>query len=191
MYWLTKNDVPEIELPAGYSFSHFSEKNRDNDIHAWNESIRTWEESDETEEQRFKREIYDFKDIVPERDVWFLDHNGRHIGTVTSFIQSETGAGDMHWVGIIKEYRGKGLSEYLSLIVQKTLKQRGTEYISLTTDEHRVSAVKSYLSAGFLPVEYDEGMVERWENVLKTYDIDSIQMLNEDATPYKIIYKAE
>ena len=60
--------------------------------------------------------------------------------------------------------------------------------ISLTTGEGRVAAVKSYLSAGFLPVEYAEGMVDRWEKVLATYHIDHIQMLNEDGTPYKVIY---
>lgn len=191
MYWFAKNDVPEIELPEGYEFTHFAEKNRDIDIPDWNECIRTWTESDETDEQRFTQEIYNFKDIVPERDVWFLDHNGKHVGTVTNFIWGETGVGDMHWVGIKKEYRGKGLSKYLSLIVQKTLKERGVEYVSLTTGENRPWAVKSYLTAGFLPVEYDEGMVERWENVLKMFNIDSVQMLNEDATPFKVIYKAE
>lgn len=191
MYWFTDNDIPDFTLPEGYSFTHFSESTRDVDIHAWNESIRTWEESDVTEEERFKREIYDFKDIVPERDVLFLDYNGEHAGTVTSFIWGDTGVGDMHWVGIRKEYRGKGLSKYLSLIVQKTLKERGAKYISLTTDEHRVAAVKSYLTAGFLPVEYDEGMVERWEKVLATYNIDSVQMLYEDASPYKVIYKKD
>ena len=73
----------------------------------------------------------------------------------------------------------------------KTLKERGADFVSLTTGEGRPAAVKAYLTAGFLPVEYDEGMVERWEKVLKTYNIDKIQMLNEDGTPFKVIYKAE
>lgn len=191
MYWFTKNDVPEIILPEGYSFSNFRESNRDIDIHDWNESIRTWDKSDETDEQRFTHEIYNFKDIVPERDVWFIDYKGEHVGTATSFIWGETGVGDMHWVGIKKEFRGKGLSKYLVWKIMATLKERGTEYVSLTTGEGRPAAVKCYLTAGFLPVEYDEGMVERWENVLKTYNIDSIQMLNEDATPFKTIYKKD
>ncbi|MCQ2471484.1 MAG: GNAT family N-acetyltransferase [Clostridia bacterium] len=191
MYWFTSNELEELTLPEGYSFSHFSEKNRDVDIHDWNECIRTWEESDETDEERFKQEIYDFKDIVPEEDVWFLDYNGEHIGTSTSFIMSENGHGDMHWVGIKKEFRGKGLSKYLTNIIMKTLKERGADFVSLTTGEGRPAAVKAYLTAGFLPVEYDEGMVERWEKVLKTYNIDKIQMLNEDGTPFKVIYKAE
>lgn len=189
MYWFTSNDLPELELPEGFSFSHFSEKNRDIDIHDWNECIRTWDVSDVTDEQRFKQEIYDFKDIVPERDVWFLDYNGEHIGTSTNFIWGGTEVGDLHWVGIKKEFRGRGLGKYLPWIVMKTLKERGARYVSLTTGEGRPAALKSYLTAGFLPVEYDEGMVERWEKVLETYGIDKIQMLTEDAEPFKVIYR--
>lgn len=189
MYWFTDNPLEELTLPEGYSFSHFSEKNRDTDIRDWNECIRTWDESEETDEQRFKQEIYDYTDIVPEEDMWFLDFEGEHIGTATSFVQKVSGAGDMHWVGIKKEFRGKSLSKYLCYIIQKTLRDRGVKYVSLTTGEGRPAAVKAYLTAGFLPVEYAEGMVDRWENVLEKYNIDSIQMLNEDASPYKIIYR--
>lgn len=189
MYWFTDNLLEELVLPEGYSFSHYSENNREADIRDWNECIKTWDESDISDEQRFTNEIFNFKDIVPEKDVWFLDYNGEHIGTATSFIFGETGIGDMHWVGIKESFRGKGLAKYLSWIVQKTLKERGAPFVSLTTNEWRVSAVKSYLTAGFLPVEYDEGMQERWEKVLDTYGIEKIQMVNEDGTPYKIIYR--
>ncbi len=189
MYWFTDSPLEELNLPEGYSFSHFSEETRENDIKIWNDasSIDPMDPADY--EARFKREIYDFVDIVPERDVWFLDHNGKHVGTSSSFIWGNTGYGDMHWVGIIPEYRGKGLAKYLSYIVQKTLKERGCPFVSLTTDEFRPAAVRSYLKAGFVPVEYDEGMVERWEKVLEFNGIDSVQMVYEDGSPYKIIYR--
>lgn len=189
MYRFTDGPFEEMTLPEGYSFSHFSFAREKEDIHDWNECIRTWDESDITEEQRFKQEIYDFKDIVPERDVWFLDYKGEHVGTATSFVISETGAGDMHWVGIKKEFRGKGLSKYLCYIIEKTLRERGVAFISLTTGEGRPAAVKSYLTAGYMPVEYAEGMRERWEKLLVKYDIDHIQMYTEDGRPWKVIYK--
>ena len=46
MVWFTDRPLPELTLPEGYAFSHFSEKNREIDIHDWNECIRTWKESD-------------------------------------------------------------------------------------------------------------------------------------------------
>ena len=93
-------------------------------------------------------------------------------------------------VGIRTDFRGKGLAKYLSSIALKSLEPYHVP-ILLTTDEWRVAAVKSYLSAGFLPVEYAEGMVDRWEKVLAAHHIDQIQMLNEDGSPYKMIYKKE
>ena len=60
-------------------------------------------------------------------------------------------------------------------------------YGLLTTDEWRKGAVKSYLSAGFLPGEYAQGMQDRWEAVLEEYGIDSVQMLYEDTTPFRVI----
>ena len=94
----------------------------------------------------------------------------------------------MHMVGIRKDFRGRGLAKYLSYIALKSLEPLHVT-VSLTTGEARVAAVKSYLSAGFLPVEYAEGMVDRWEKVLAAYGIDRIQMLNEDGTPFKVIYR--
>lgn len=199
MYWFASEPVERMTLPEGYSFSHFSEKNRDIDIPDWNECIRTWPTPGDGDAERFDSEIYGFKDIVPERDVWFLDHDGEHVGTCTGFIWGCGGAwqadgehcvGDLHWVGIKTSHRGLGLSKYLSNIIQVTLKERGVRYVSLTTGEGRPAAVKSYLTAGFLPVEYAEGMTERWEKVLEKYGIDHVQMLREDASPYKVIYRS-
>lgn len=185
MYWLTDSPFEEFTLPEGYSFSHYRDET---DIPKWAACI--WEDHDgDIDNERYQREIIDFKDIVPEEDMWFIDYNGEHIGTATSFIFSETGIGDMHWVGIRKDFRGRGLAKYLSNIVQKTLRDRGAKIISLTTGEGRPAAVKSYLTAGFLPVEYDVGMQERWENVLDMFGLESVQMLNDDATPYKVIYR--
>ncbi|MCR5151399.1 MAG: GNAT family N-acetyltransferase [Clostridiales bacterium] len=184
MYWLTENELEDLTLPEGYSFSHYKGPE---DIHVWNLCTTVVYEN-VNDELRFKREIFDFQDINPFEDVWFLDYKGEHVGTATSFVHLSTGTGDMHWVGIRPDFRGKGLAKYLSYIVQKTLKDRGVPYVSLTTGESRVSAVKSYLTAGFLPVEYAEGMQARWISVMRTYGIKSLQYLNEDATPFKILY---
>lgn len=188
MYWFTENDLPEMTLPEGYSFSHYKDEN---DIHDWYASICTDVIGDkEAELGMYKREIIDFVDITPTEDMWFLDYKGKHIGTATSFVHKSAGTGDMHWVGIKKEFRGKGLSKYLSYIVQKTLKERGVPYVSLTTGEGRPAAVKSYLTAGFLPVEYAEGMVKRWEDVLEKFDIESVEMVDENGNPMPTVLRA-
>lgn len=187
MYRLFDTPIAEPTLPEGYSFSHFVPGR---DERAWCECLRGGKLlGDRTDEEAYRDEITNFKDIVPERDIWFIDRNGEHIGTATGFVFGGTNVGDMHQVGIREDFRGKGLAKFLCYAVLSSLRDRGVHHVSLTTNEWRVPAVKSYLSAGFLPVEYDEGMEARWKTVLANLNIDSVLMLNDDATPYKIITK--
>lgn len=108
---------------------------------------------------------------------------------MTAFSDPNTRLGDMHMVGIRPDFRGKGLGKYLNQITLCHLRERDITAVFLTTDEWRVAAVKSYLRAGFLPVQYDVGMQERWEAMLETLGIDHVQMLNEDGTPFRTIYR--
>jgi hypothetical protein len=39
-------------------------------------------------------------------------------------------------------------------------------------------------------VEYDEGMVPRWEAVLEEYGIDSVQMVTEDGKPFCVVTRS-
>ena len=187
MYFMPGTPVKETPLPAGYSFSHLDPQK---DMKAWCDCLRNGDLlNGRTDEQAYNEDIPGIPDIDPARDVFFLDHNGEHIGTVTAFVYQKTNIGDVHMVGIREDHRGKGLAKHLNEIAVKTLLARNVRFISLTTDEKRRSAIRSYLAAGFLPVEYDYRMQTRWEQVLKDLKIDSVQMLYEDGTPYKMIYK--
>jgi len=178
----------ELQLPEGFSFSLF---NPATDVHEWCECLRGGHLIDgRSDEQAFFDEIINFKDLVPETDIHFLDYNGEHIGTATGFIHQPSGFGDMHQVGIKESMRGKGLSKYLNYIVLSDLYERGVKIVSLTTSEGRPAAIKSYLSAGFLPVEYDEGMPERWMKVMDMLSLRHLTMLNEkDGSVFREFYR--
>ena len=188
MYWLPGTPVDDPPLPEGYAITNLRKDSLEDKL-AWCECCKTGL-SGEKGLPHFKQEIEDRAPdcLVPERDVFFLDYKGEHIGTVTAYVNREN-HGDVHMVGIRTDFRGKGLAKYLSAAALKKLSSEKPDYAFLTTDEWRVSAVKSYLTAGFLPVEYAEGMEERWANVLESYGIDSVQMLREDAAPYKVLYR--
>lgn len=184
MYWLPGTPINEVPLPEGYSVSNYKTPE---DKLAWCECCKNGLVGDDADESTFDDRITNDENINLFEDVFFLDYKGEHIGTVTAFVHKNDNTGDMHMVGIRSDFRGKGLSKYLNFITLNHLAPKNVNYIHLTTDEWRKGAVKSYLSGGFLPVEYDEGMEERWKAVIKDYEIESVQMLNDDATPYKII----
>ena len=186
MYYLPTTPLKWTPLPEGYSYSHYAPAA---DLHKWCDCLRNGNLiGDRTDEQMFFDEITNFKVINPAEDILFLDYNGEHIGTATAFVYPEQNIGDMHQVGIREDFRGKGLAKYLSQIVIKTLLERKVRFISLTTGEGRPAAVRSYLSAGFQPVEYDYRMQSRWEAFMKQYGIPKLDMLYEDGTPCKTIY---
>ena len=189
MYWFTDSPMLDVELPEGFSYSH---PKTAADRSAWRSCLRGGWLIDETisDEAAWEKEIGSWKDIVPETDVWFLDYGGEHIGTVTGF-EKENGFGDMHQVAIREDWRGKGLGKYLPPVVQRDLRARGVRIVDLTSGESRPAALKSYLRAGFVPVEYDEGMPERWERFLKDAGIHSVRMVREDGSFFRLLNPAE
>ena len=186
MYWFPGTPIVDEPLPEGYSFSNYRSEADKKD---WCEICRNGLIGDDDDTTAFDNAIYSREDINPYEDVFFLDYNGEHIGTVTAYLIRSENKGDMHMVAIRNDFRGRKLSKYLCILTCKKLEATGCKFIELTTDEWRKGAVKGYLNAGFIPVEYDEGMEERWSLVLEDYGIDSVKMVNEDGSFYKTVYR--
>jgi GNAT superfamily N-acetyltransferase len=187
MYWFPDTPIDASPLPEGYTISKYR---TEADKLAWVACCKNGLVGDDADEKAFDNSITDNENIDLSDDVFFLDHNGEHIGTVTAFVIKERNVGDVHMVGIRTDYRGRGLSKYMLSAALNHLKNKGVRYALLTTDEWRKGAVKSYLTAGFLPVEYDEGMIPRWEAVLEDYGIDSVKMVDEDGKPLCVVTRS-
>jgi len=189
MYFLPGTPFTEEPLPEGYSYSKYDPEN---DLHKWCDCLRNGGLiGNRTDEEMFRDEIINFRVINPAEDILFLDYNGEHIGTATAFVYPDENLGDMHQVGIREDFRGKGLSRFLTQIVIKTLLERKVRMIALTTGEGRPAAVRSYLKGGFKPVEYDYGMEDRWRSFMQKYGIEELDMLYDDGSFYKTICKDE
>lgn len=187
MYWVKGTPIKEMTLPEGYSFS--LNKGDEADMLAWIECCKNGLVGDDATLENYERSIKNRTNCKHTEDVFFLDYDGKHIATITAIYHPEENCGEVHMVGMIPEFRGKGLGKYLNNKAIEKLNAQNVDYIYLTTDEWRKGAVKSYLSADFKPVEYDEGMTERWQAVITEYGIDSVDMVNEDAVYVKRIYR--
>ncbi|MBQ1552788.1 MAG: GNAT family N-acetyltransferase [Clostridia bacterium] len=175
--------IKSYPLPEGYTVRNYK---GEEDIAAWCEICLNGLVGS-TDPQNFVNAISSRDDCDPYSDVFFIcDENGRPCATVTAIKQPD-GTGDMHMVSVLTEYRGKGLGNCLAEICIRSLQEREVKYIYLTTDEWRVAAVKSYLTSGFLPVEYNEGMTDRWLAEMELYGIDRLTMLSEDCKYLKTL----
>ena len=177
MCWKVTNDLAPLELPQGYTIEPYK---GEEDKTAWCECCRDGMLIDDNGgTAEFDASMSD--DIVVNyyTDVLFLKHDGEAVGTVTAFVRDD-GEGELHMVGVRPDYRGRGLSKYLNNAGQRKLIGDGVKYVFLTTDEFRKSAVKGYLSAGFLPVDCDTDMKQRWEEVLDSINVEQTDIYNKD-----------
>lgn len=177
MYFLKGTPVQELTLPEGYSFSMYG---GEEDISAWLECCRQGLIADDADDEIFREKILQHKDTDPLKCLFFLDCNGEHIGTATVIFHSEENIGELHMVGIRSDFRGKGLVKYINNYALCLLEKYNYNYIFLKTNEWRENAIRSYLSCGFVPVEYDTGMTERWQEVLKKFGIKNVDMVDEN-----------
>ena len=175
-------------LPEGYTVSNYQDEN---DIMPWVHCCQNGMLKEDAGPEAFEKRITARAPYLnPYKDLFFLDYGGEHVATITAY-KNENGIGDVHMVAVRSDFRGRGLSNILSDIALRHLDEDlKVPYSYLTTDEWRVAAVKSYLTAGFLPVDYDAGMPERWEKILETYGIGSIPMLTNGAKPYRTVRRS-
>ena len=172
-------------LPEGYALSRYR---TEADRAAWCACCKNGLIADDADESAYERAIAGDPDIDQTQDVFFLDHLGEHIGTVTAYI-GQNQVGMVHMVALRTDYRGKHLSSILVRAAVEHLAHKNAKYMALTTDDWRKSAIRVYLNEGFLPVEYDTGMQDRWEIVLEELGIEKTRMLYEDATEVRRIYR--
>lgn len=106
-------------------------------------------------------------DYAPEK-VLYIKKDGKFIAT-TSAVENTAykGEGWFRMVGVHKDAQGMGAGKRISLAALNSLKQRGYKTAVLSTDDHRIPAIKLYLSVGFEPVILDESHKERWEKVME------------------------
>ena len=183
-------NLPELELPAGYG-------------------MRTYLEGDEIHWARIisdsfggrERTAQDTRDQITDRDVflpdgfYFATHRGIPVGTACAWRQSvdEKDVGYVHMVGVVAEHTGHKLGKWVSLAVLHYFRDNGFISVMLDTDDFRIPAVKTYLNLGFVPVYVEEGQSKRWRDLFEklnlppmTSQIENVRKLLPDELWMKV-----
>ncbi len=109
---------------------------------------------------------------APER-VFLLMVNGVSAATTTVQLPAaRPGWGVVHMVGVHRDFLGHGYGRLMVLRALHDMQQRGLQAATLTTDDFRLPAIRTYLGLGFAPVMEDDTMPGRWDAVnakLATY----------------------
>lgn len=157
-----------VQLPEGYTFEIF--KRSEKDIADWKKIIMTSPAPFDGADSCYHNMIELCHDIDMDKDIHFVvDAHGERVATITLITQSD-GMGYVHMVKAMDSERGKGLGHAMANFAIAVFRERGLEDAILTTDDWRLSAIKTYLDAGFLPVIYEtpeQDMEKRWNEVLQ------------------------
>lgn len=174
-----------LKLPSGFTVTKFSSED---DIDAWIDICKDGLIGPDNCREKFRCELVDLDGPDPYRDTYFIESpQGEKIATFTVVPNMwSTGMGYIHMVACKSEFRGLGIGKFMADYSISKLIELGKERIFLLTGDARIPALSTYIKAGFLPVNYidEEGkdMVERWQRVVNTLNIESLTLLNDDAS---------
>lgn len=161
-------DLPALELPAGYGMRTY----REGDEEHWARIISDSFGGRERTAQDTKNEITSRDVFIPD-GFYFATHRDVPVGTACAWRQSvdEKDVGYVHMVGVVAEHTGHKLGKWVSLAVLCYFRDNNFKCSMLDTDDFRVPAIKTYLNLGFMPVYVEAEQPERWRNIFEKLEL--------------------
>lgn len=155
------NGLPELTVPHVYDIRTY----QPGDEEAWAEIMNTG--IGEWTADTCRERLTDDPRFLPE-GLFFGTFEGKPVGSACAWRDTpdDWQVGCLHMVCVLPEHRGKGLGHALVLSVLGFLRDRGFKEVRLSTDDHRIAAIKSYLRLGFEPHCPDDSHHERWRKVM-------------------------
>lgn len=183
MYARIKKPV-KAELPEGYTVRTLS--GTDEDIDKWVDVCKDGLIGENGTRANYESSMLGARNFHPE-DVFMVEKDGEPAATICALLYYPEKIGNVHMVCANPKHRGKGLGNYIIWLALDKFYKNGMIGATLSTDDFRIPAVKSYLTAGFLPVLYAEGMEERWAKLLKLFGITEIEGVDKEGNFVKYI----
>ncbi len=177
--------VVERQLPAGYRFEMFD--GREEQITDWLAICRHGLLPDTPPASGIFRDwftdsIQNYPDLVPETDLFFvLSADGERVATSAAVLHG-SGEGYIHMVAASPACRGRGIGHAMLARALSDLSTRGATHMTLTTDDFRLPAIKTYLDAGFRPVlwpDSESDMRGRWDAVIAALSYEPVEYFEE------------
>jgi GNAT superfamily N-acetyltransferase len=154
-------DIPQFPVPSGYSVRWF----QNGDEGVWQQIQSAAEKHFEITPDLFAKEFGSDTPLLDERMCFLCDHLQHPIGTATAWFNNDYNGlpyGRVHWVALVPEMQGKGLSKPLMTIICNRLRELEHERAYLTTSTVRFHAIRLYSKFGFEPEIRDDQDREIW-----------------------------
>ena len=145
------DEIPQFALLEPFTVRMY----RRGDAEVWRRIQIASDEYGAFPPEKFARVFGRDEAVLAERQFYLCDGEGEAIGTMTAWFGEAAewqGWGRVHWVAVVPECQGRGLSKPLMTATLNRLRELGHERAYLTTATVRPPAINLYLKFGFLPL---------------------------------------
>jgi mycothiol synthase len=155
------DNLPEVSLPAGYTLREYQEGDRASLAALMREAFQ----DEKWTEERVEETLLRPSDVVK---TFVVEHEGNIVATASARLMPEAhpGSGYVHWVAAHPSHAGNRLGAAVSVAALHEFVRRGCKDAVLETDDHRLSAIKTYQNLGFIPENRHESHPERWAQII-------------------------
>ena len=171
-------NIAAYSLPRPFTFRWYHR----GDEETW---LRIWTLADAERHaagpDTFARDFGSDEELLSKRQLYICDAHGLPIGTASAWFRANYHGKDyglVHWVAIVPEFQGKGLSKPLISKVLIRLAGLGHERSMLVTQDYRTPAIKLYLKFGFLPELGNDDERAKWRGVRDRIGPSPLDSLN-------------
>ncbi len=155
------NDLPDYVLPSPYTVQWYEP----GDEQKWVEIQTAADDEYPQTLEGFRRDFGADVAALRQRQCYLCDGNGKAFATASAWFSDDAnkrGYGRLHWIAVVPEMQGKGLSKPLVAAAMKRMRELGHDGAYLTTESSRIRAISLYSKFGFLPELKDEQDAATW-----------------------------
>lgn len=165
-------NLPEIIIPAGYDLRTY----KAGDESAWC-AIMEGNVGQNWTPETCRAKLIDDPRFHPE-SLFFSTCDGRPVASACAWRKTleDRMIGEVHMVAALEVHHGKGLGHLVNAAVLHRLKTLNFQQAHLLTDDWRLPAVKSYLTAGLRPLNTHSSHPERWEAIVEKLGISDLDV---------------
>lgn len=156
--------LPPMQLPEGYILRSARLEDGTQLCHCFRGGYLSIEEESQ---ELFEKNILSAPGASLDRIMVLENADHQIVATATAKYTDDPSLGKIGMVASPVEFRGMGLSKYVCWAVIDLLRKNGRMTSTLSTDDFRLGAIKTYLRVGYLPVLYQEDMEARWRDVME------------------------
>jgi GNAT superfamily N-acetyltransferase len=159
--------IPDFTLPSGFALRWYVP----GDEAFWFAIHQVADRYNSITKDLFQQQFGTNQARLAERQCYLIAPNGKAIGTATAWFghgPELEGFGRVHWVALLPDYQGRGLSKPLLASVCTRLRELGHQRAYLSTSTERKRAIQLYLRFGFVPWIQNEPERKLWSEILST-----------------------